>query len=137
MTSAGPRNRLITIERATVVNDDYGGETLTWAAYAQAWAQVKYGTGGERRAAAQREEMLAATFRVLWTSALKTVTVEDRIAFDGFAWDIHSIAPLGYNEAIEFSATSDLDPGALSRAPAGATPPAPPEHAGAGGDYGG
>jgi SPP1 family predicted phage head-tail adaptor len=102
---AGPRNRLITIERAAMVTDAYGGETPTWEEHVRAYAYVSFGTGQERREAAQETAGAAATFRTLWTPTLAAVKVTDRISFDGSAWDISSAVPLGLNEGMEFTAT--------------------------------
>ncbi|HYI42680.1 MAG TPA: head-tail adaptor protein [Sphingomicrobium sp.] len=93
--SAGRRDRQITFERATVADDDYGGGSETWAAFATEWAQVSFGTGVERRTAAQEAASAPATFRVLANGRTSDVTTRDRIMFDGSAWDIVSNVPLG------------------------------------------
>jgi SPP1 family predicted phage head-tail adaptor len=90
----GQFDRLITVQRATVVVDDYGAETPTWAQYAQAWAKVKFGTAQEKREAAQEGGVQSATFEVYPTPLLSAVTLTDRIQFDGSAWDITEVAPL-------------------------------------------
>lgn len=102
---AGTRNRKIVIERYGVVStDDYGGDVLDWTAYATAFAQVIFGTGAERREAAQESATAPATFRVLATTKTRAVTVKDRISFDGSLWDITSVVPLGLNEGVEITA---------------------------------
>lgn len=102
------RNRLITFERATNVDDDYGGETPTWAPYAQAYAEVLFGTGQERREAAQETGSQAATFKCLWSPTLDGVKLTDRIQFDAGAWDITSRAPIGLNKELHFTATRNV-----------------------------
>jgi head-tail adaptor len=99
----GKRDRLVTFERATVTTDDHGGETLTWAELVQAWARVRYGTGQERREAAQERSDQVASFECIWTPTLATVAVTDRISFGG-AWDITSAALVGLNREIHFTA---------------------------------
>lgn len=106
--TAGKRNRRITIERAVVVTDDYGGETSTWANHTEAWAEVLFGTGQERRGAAQEAGSQAATFIVLWTPILAALKLTDRIQAFGVAWDIQSIAPVGLNEEIHLTATRSI-----------------------------
>jgi len=103
--SAGGRHTLVTFERGTATTDDYGGETLTWGQVAQAWARVTYGTGAERRQAAQEQAEQAATIMALWTPTLAAVAVKDRITFNGASWDITSVAPIGLNTEIHFTAT--------------------------------
>lgn len=100
---AGPRDRKVIIERATVTTDEYGGTTSTWATYATAFAQVIFGTGAERREAAQESATAPATFRVLATAKTRAVTVKDRINFDGSFWDIVSSVPLD-RDGVEITA---------------------------------
>lgn len=103
----GKRDQLITIQRATVVVDDYGGETPTWAEYAQAWAQVRRGTGQERREAAQEAGAQSATFVTDWNPTLEAVQITDRITYRGDDWDITDVA-LDANREIQFTATRSV-----------------------------
>jgi SPP1 family predicted phage head-tail adaptor len=93
----------VTIERATVVEDDHGGETPTWGVHATRWGQVLYGRGEERRAAAQEQASVPATFRVRQDSVTSGILPTDRLQFDGAAWDISSVVPLG-RDLIEITA---------------------------------
>lgn len=99
----GKRESLITIQRGTVTADDYGGETTVWSTLITARARVRYGTGQERREAAQERMVQAATFECEWNVGLATVIPTDRIVFDGDNWDIISDSPLGHRE-IHFAA---------------------------------
>ena len=98
MTDPGQRESLVTFERGTASTDDYGGETTTWATLTTAYARIKYGTGQERREAAQERAVQAATFECDWNPTLATVTMTDRISFEGETWDIINKAPLGHKE---------------------------------------
>ncbi len=100
---AGERDQLIVFERATVTVDDYGGETPAWALYASAWAQVRRGTGQERREASQEVGSQAATFVTDWNPTLEAVEIRDRIVYRADAWDITDVAPDG-NKEIQFTA---------------------------------
>ncbi|KQM88652.1 hypothetical protein ASE67_02615 [Sphingomonas sp. Leaf23] len=102
--SAGPRDRRISIERRTVTSDDYGGEVETWTQIVQPWAKITYGTGQERRVAAQESATLTATFRIREDSIAATITPLDRILFDGATWDIASSVPYR-REARDLTAT--------------------------------
>lgn len=104
---AGERDQLIIFERATVVADDYGGETPTWATYAAAWAQVRRGTGQERREASQETGAQAATFVTDWNPTLDAVQITDRILYRGDDWDVTDVAPDG-NKEIQFTATRSV-----------------------------
>lgn len=101
---AGKRDRLIVIERATFTTDAMGGRIETWHQYARAWAQVIFGTGAERREAAQQIASVSATFRIVSSPTLATVTPQHRIQFMGAVWDISSVVPLG-RANIEITAT--------------------------------
>lgn len=101
---AGPRNRLVTIERFDITGTDvYGQPQRSWVEYCRAWAAVNFGTGQERREAAQTQASASATFSVLANSATNAVTVQDRISFDGSYWDITSNVP-----SREFNAGRDI-----------------------------
>lgn len=100
----GERELLITIERATPTTDDYGGETLAWATYATAWAQLRRGTGQERREAAQEAGSQSGTFVTDWTAVLEATQIKDRITYPGHEWDITDVAADGHRE-IQFTAT--------------------------------
>lgn len=100
---ASERNRLVIFQRATVTTDDFGGETQTWADYCQEWASVSFGTGQERREAAQEAGSVPATFQVLANSKTNALGVKDRISFDGGVWDITSNVP-----SREFNAGRDI-----------------------------
>jgi SPP1 family predicted phage head-tail adaptor len=105
MIPAGERTTVVTFEHGTSATDDYGGETLTWASRsAEAWAKVLYGTGQERRQAAQESADQAATVMVNWTPTLGGVVPKDRATFDGFAWDITAPpARVGLNDELHFT----------------------------------
>lgn len=104
MTQAGRRIRRITIERAAITTNDYNEEIPTWASHCEAFADVLFGSGQERREAAQERGSQSATFIVPWTPTLATVTIKDRISFDGAAWDIQGVAPIGLSREIHFTA---------------------------------
>lgn len=102
---SGARTQLISFERGTASSDDYGGEDLSWQEIAQAFAQVRFGTGQERRSAAQEGNEQAATFGVLRTPTLDSVNGKDRIQYMGFAWDITAWNPTADGRGIVFTAT--------------------------------
>ena len=100
----GQRDSLVTFQRGTPTGDDYTPEgTLSFSTLTTAWARVRYGTGQERREAAQERASQAATFECEWSATLAGVLVTDRISFDGDTWDIISKSPLGHKE-IHFAA---------------------------------
>lgn len=90
--SAGLRDQLITLERFTATQDDHNEDVETWASIGTEWAQVFYGRGDERRAAAREQGGQTATFQILSNELTTTLTIKDRISFNG-EWDIHGISP--------------------------------------------
>lgn len=97
-------NARIAIQRATTVTDEYGDETEAWTLYAEAFAQVRFGSSQERREAAQEVASQTATFVVLWSPTLAAVTPQDRISWNG-EWDVTGVAPsLQLNDHLEFTA---------------------------------
>src|SRR3546814_5908084 len=71
-------------------SDLYGHGEKTWTDYCTEWAAVNFGTGQERREAAQESASVSATFHVLRNSKTAALTVQDRISFEGAVWDITS-----------------------------------------------
>lgn len=110
MTPAGQRDRRIVFQRGVQVRGGLGREPMAqWQYLCSAWAKVLFGTGQERRASAAETASQTATFRVLSSSETRGVRESDRIQFDGRAWDITSIAAIGVNREIEFTATAKKD----------------------------
>lgn len=91
--SAGARHTLISFQRATTTQDDYGEEVSTWTTLATEWAQVFWGRGDERRQAAAEQGSQSATFQVLSNGNTRSLTLRDRLVMDGFIWDVVGIAP--------------------------------------------
>ena len=103
MPGRGAYDKLVTFQRADTTEDDYGGEETVWREIEKAWALVRFGSSQERREAAAEQSSQIATFRVLSSIALRTVTAKDRILWDG-AWDIKAPGiPAGPD--LEFTAT--------------------------------
>jgi SPP1 family predicted phage head-tail adaptor len=102
---AGTRDRLIVIERATVVQDGFGEEIPTWAEVSREWARVFYGRGNERREAAADRSEMPITFSVLANSNSRAIVATDRIQYDGLIWNIEGVAPVSRGE-IEITAVA-------------------------------
>lgn len=109
MTDPGERPHLLTIQRATVTQDDYKSEVRTWHTYATGWAKVAYGTGQERREAAQENANQTATFMFDWSPALAGVTAKDRLYVFDTVWDITGNVVIGGNRECHLTAVANLD----------------------------
>ena len=107
MTPVSQRNRRIVFQRGTATAGGLGTEPAhNWDDYCLGWARVLFGSGQERRQAAADGATMTATFRVPSNSDTRSVTERDRIWFDERAWDIASIATIGLNDEIDFTATA-------------------------------
>lgn len=102
-TTIGNRDALVTLQRYTTTQDTYGAEVQTWNALGTEWAQVFYGRGDERRAAAMEQGKQPATFQMLANDLTRAMNIKDRIIHDSANWDIEGIAPMD-RATLEFTA---------------------------------
>lgn len=102
MRGAGDRDRRIVFERNAPFTNDHGDEVQGWQHLCKAWARVTFGSGAERRGAAQERATQTATFECLAIDTSRAA-VTDRIKFDGSLWDITSRALVGRDQ-IHFTA---------------------------------
>lgn len=91
--TAGRRDKLVTIQRATAAQAASGQEVDAWTAIGQEWAAVFYGRGDERRQAASEHGTQSATFGMLLNPITSGLKVKDRIVHAAANWDVVGIAP--------------------------------------------
>jgi len=103
----GQRNRRISIEASTFTRNAMNEKVETWAMFTEAFAEVLFGTGQERRQAAQEGASQTATFIVLATPKTRQVGTKHRINALGGVWDITSAIPVGMAE-IHITATRSV-----------------------------
>ena len=106
---AGDRPHLVRIQRATTATDDYGQGEQTWHDLATGWARVRYGTGQERREAAQENASQAATFEFDWNPTLAAVKPSDRLYVFDTVWDVASAVTIGGNREVHITAVANLE----------------------------
>lgn len=109
MTQPGERSQLVRIQRAVTAADDYGGESKTWHDLGTAWAAVRYGTGQERREAAQENASQAATFDFDYSPQTAGIRPTDRLYCFDTVWDVASAVVIRANEAVHVTAIANLD----------------------------
>lgn len=91
---AGKMDRRIAVQSFTQTEDDLGTPVQSWTTAQSLWASISYGTGQERREAAQEQSSLVATFIVRSSTFTQSITPQShRISFDGLFWDIESAVP--------------------------------------------
>lgn len=103
MTPAGRRTERITFLRQGESADRAGHADAEWTPFGAAMAEVFWGAGSERRAAARESGSQAAAFRVLSTAKTRGVKVSDRLTYRGEDWDIRSVVEMDRGE-VEFDA---------------------------------
>lgn len=99
MLPKGRRDQRVTFERAAIERGELGAKRApVWAQIGTPrWAAVFGGSGAERRSAAGVEQAVqTATFNVLPDSLTLALTVKDRVLWNGLAWDIAGIFPVGH-----------------------------------------
>lgn len=105
MIPAADLDHIVAFERGAPSENDYGDEILTWGPLETVAARVRYGTGEERREAAQEQALQPATIMVNWNPILAGVVPKDRAVFDNSTWDIAGPpARVGLNDELHFEA---------------------------------
>jgi head-tail adaptor len=107
---AGQRNKLVIIQRATSIKDDYGEPIETWAEIGQVLAAIIYGRGDERRQAAMEQGMQPATFQALSSDVTRKVQLRDRLIAEGMIWDVRGVVrDSPQRGTVEFVAVANPD----------------------------
>lgn len=100
--AAGRRDRIVTIQSLSVVDDNMGGRVETWTDERDERASYNPGTGSERRIAGQEQSSLGATFGFHFNSLTSAIEPQGyRLQFEGAFWDIHSAVEIGRGRAVE------------------------------------
>jgi SPP1 family predicted phage head-tail adaptor len=95
---AGPLDRRVTIQRKTVVYDEYNEAIEAWAELATLSAQVVQQSGREFLSNDQTQAERRVLFRLRW---FKGVTVLDRVTYGGRVHNIQDVKELGRREGLE------------------------------------
>jgi SPP1 family predicted phage head-tail adaptor len=105
MLAAGRLDRLVVIERAVTVQDEFGEPVATWSA----WKTVFMGKRDIRAEERFRANQELATETTVWTSHyIDGLTPTDRLNVDGLLYDIVGIAELGRRAGMQITATARL-----------------------------
>lgn len=95
---AGGLDRRVTLQRKTVIVDDYGGEIETWNDLATVFAQVQQQGGREFFEAAQVQAEKRVVFSIRYYPGL---TVLDRVFYDGTAHNIVEVREIRRRDGVE------------------------------------
>jgi SPP1 family predicted phage head-tail adaptor len=97
---AGKLDRLVTLERATVVDDPFGGEVETWAPLATVPAEMLPISDGERFRYGEVAAEITTRWRIRWGY---DVTAEDRLTYEGRVFAIVGVKEIGRHEGQELT----------------------------------
>lgn len=98
---SGKLDRLIEIERATATLNEAGTPEMTWGNVARLRAEVVQQTTEEFLGDAGARDETAIVFR---TRFLDGVTNADRVIFDGRAYNLREVVPIGRRRGLELRA---------------------------------
>jgi SPP1 family predicted phage head-tail adaptor len=112
-------DRRITIQRATVTQNELNEDVKTWADLATIWARRRDVSDGEKEAAGQVGASLMTRFMIRSSSQTRDIKPTDQIIHDDREWNIRGIkeANEGRHRFIEITAVTDLDNGNDSQDP--------------------
>ena len=99
---AGVKDRRVTFQVQTEVDDPYGGTITDWADSFTTWAEVIMQGGREFFAADRIDASQQALFRTAWFA---DADVTMRIVYKSVAYDINAIREIGRREGLEFQTT--------------------------------
>lgn len=103
---AGDLRYQVGLWRFVTETDPMGGDIKTWSTLGDRRADIIFGTGRERREAAQTTASVTATFSVRSDPLTLTLTPADRLRYADADWDISSIVPSRkYDAVLDITAT--------------------------------
>lgn len=110
MIRAGDLRWELILQRATVTDDDFGGEVETWGELARVRVSKRDVSDSERLRAAEVGATVTARFRTHWSPVVAGVTEKDRCVCEGKVYAITATREVGYRQGFEISATARAEP---------------------------
>lgn len=95
---AGQLDQRVTLQSRSVVTDAAGQDTITWVDVATVWAQCQALRGREFFAAAQVQQEQTVKVRIRYRA---DVVQTMRLVWQGRAYDITGVVPVGRKEMLE------------------------------------
>jgi SPP1 family predicted phage head-tail adaptor len=94
----GNLDQRVTLQSRSVTTDAFGQDTITWVDIATVWAQCQAVRGREFFAAAQVQQEQTIKVRIRYRSDVTQLT---RLVWQGRAYDITGVVPVGRKEMLE------------------------------------
>ncbi len=104
MKPAGRYDRIIVIQRASLVDDGFTRKAGNWADVARLFARREDASDGERIRVQQLGAELTTRFAVRWSSVTAGIRASDRILHEGLTFAIVGLKEVGRREEIEITA---------------------------------
>jgi SPP1 family predicted phage head-tail adaptor len=98
---SGRLDRRLTLQRRTLIENDYGEAVETWTDLATVWAEKIPVRGAERYAAMQTVAEVDCKFRIRYR---RGVTPLDRVVCEGITYDVQGVLEIGRREGLEILA---------------------------------
>jgi head-tail adaptor len=98
---AGRLDRLISVQRAAVVDDGFQTRPGAWAEIAKLPAAYAPAKGSERYEMSSRRAEMPVGFHIRWSPQAAGFTTSDRVLYQGKPYDIISIVELGRHDTLE------------------------------------
>ena len=95
---AGGLDRRVTLQRKTIVQDEYGEEEEVWVDLATVFAEVRQQGGKEFLAA---EQVQASKRVVFYIRHYPSLTVLDRVAYEGTLHNINEVREIARRDGTE------------------------------------
>lgn len=108
--SAGKMDRRITLQRATESDDGFSSAgDKTWSDIATVWAEVITVSDGERWRAGEVAAHVTHRFRIRYSATVADLCPEDRVVYQGDAFNISGVKEIGRRRMIEITASARAD----------------------------
>jgi SPP1 family predicted phage head-tail adaptor len=98
---SGRLDRRLTLQRRTLIENDYGEPVETWTDLATVWAEKIPVRGAERYAAMQTVAEVEERFKIRYRKGL---TPLDRVVCAGTTYDVKGVLEIGRREGWEILA---------------------------------
>lgn len=95
---AGEMDRLVTLQRFTTTEDEYGERIEIWTNLATVFAEARQQGGREYLAAATTLAEVRVVFFLRW---FPDITVLDRVNYDGVLHNIVEVREIGRRDGVE------------------------------------
>jgi SPP1 family predicted phage head-tail adaptor len=117
MTGSGKMNRRVTLQRATVTADAFGGEVETWGTLAEVWVDRRDASAAESYRAQEVGAQITTRFKIRYSATVADLNPRDRLVYGGLAYQITGVRESVRNRWIEVDCVARPDIAAVETSP--------------------